>query len=292
MAFALTGASQVELRLPPNKQIRLQLDTIKEGARKLREQLREDVHNKLTEFDQARAAALYGDFLRPLLAGLQEPPRLSIFTTNYDRVIESIWASGQHVSVFGRPVELRRGFSVVNAYQSGLAWNPSDYDSTGSPSDGTIRLFKLHGSLNWRRVGSSLVETEANEYAARSLLIYPLRGTKSFLDEPFQTLFQHWRSEIAAATDCIVIGASMRDPHVLDPIERAANERSTFRLWIVDPAADNLKSRLPEAVKARSISVPVRFGDPSVGNEIAFRLFDPSLRLNVERVMVGETSPK
>lgn len=248
----------------------------KRGAAELRERLREHIHDRLWSFDARRAADLYGPFLRPFIQQRAAGSAIDIFTTNYDRVLESIWATRLHDDAFGCSTCFKGGFKLVNEYSPSKEWSPASYEEEVPSSECLVRLYKLHGSLNWRRQGESLVETSADEYSAReSTLIYPLQGVKDCSPEPFVTLFERWRRVVSTATDCVALGTSLRDPEIVAPLERTANQSDEFRLWLVDPEAIAVRERLPEAVKARCIPVPGRFGDANLGEVLAAAASSP-----------------
>ena len=183
LAFALVPDADVTTRWVRSgaKSSQLRLNEVKSGARDLREKLRIHLHTKLKSFDRQKAAALYGGFLRPLILRLASVPSIEVFTTNYDRVVESIWERQLHNDAFGTVTELRRGFRQLNRYGSSMEWDPTDYDEEMPPGDWRIKLFKLHGSLNWRVQDETVLETSANEYSAEeSTLIYPLKGLKDY----------------------------------------------------------------------------------------------------------------
>lgn len=285
LAYPMSPGSSVRVRWPMGqgqgtKEKDLRLHDVAPGARELRERLRGHVHDRLWNFDPATGAELYGGFLRPFLGSLGQGAVLDVFTTNYDRVVETIWEARLHDGAFGVPTVLRRGFRLVNEYSPSMEWDPSTYDQEGDGRHHSIRLFKLHGSLNWRLQRSSLLETSANEYSPReSTLIYPLQGVKDSNQEPFATLFSRWRSSVSQATDCIAIGASLRDLQVVQPLEDTANQSPDFKLWLLDPRADQVKARLPEAIRSRTVPVARLFGEPGIGEELAAAVFSEDRQL-------------
>lgn len=279
LAYPLAPGSNVRIKwsIGPGqgtKERDLRLPDVQQGATELRERLRQHVHSQLWKFDAAKGAALYGEFLKPFLRRLGTRAEIDFFTTNYDRVVESIWSERHHNDVFGVTTVLRGGFRLVNEYSPSKEWDPASYDEPSATGDCVVRLCKLHGSLNWRLKGSTVVETSADEYSDReSTLIYPLQGVKDCSRQPFATLFERWRRAVSAATDCVAIGASMRDPEVTDPLESTANQSPDFRLWLVDPMARTIRERLREGTQARCIAVVARFGDENLGEQIAAAAF-------------------
>jgi hypothetical protein len=252
------------------------LDDARTGATELREKLREHVHNSLRDPDRKKAATIYGDLLRPLMERLGNATSLDMFTTNYDRAVEVIWEDGLQESAFGRTTVLVNGFRLLNPNRPSKEWAPASYDDAADHDAFTVRLHKLHGSLNWRRLGSGvLVETSADDYSPRgeSALIYPLQVKSDHLGDPFATLFNRWRKAVSTATDCIAIGASLRDPEILEPLVRRLAESTGFRLWIADPNAEGLQKRFGD-VSSKVIAIASRIDDAGLGDELVKRIFE------------------
>ena len=222
---------------------------------------------------------MYGKFLSPFIDRM-DPPVVSIFTTNYDRVIESLWWSTSPRDVFSRNVRLARGFVQRLDNRPSLVFDSADYQKPSDSTEAIVRLFKLHGSLNWRQQGTQIIETDADEYSNRSALVYPLRKTKAFLEEPFKRLFQFWEQEIEAASDCVVIGASLRDPHIVSPIVQACKQNPQLKLWIVVQKPEAVLINLPPEIHSRFAMIHAYFGDDRLGPELARIIFDPGLRQN------------
>lgn len=285
LAFGMTRQAPTIVNLPGGSNLQLNVDAVRSGARDLREGLRVHVHTQLADFD--KAAQIYGKFLSPLLERLGSSATVPIFTTNYDRIVESIWQWGKHTNAFAQPTVFRRGFVTKDAYQPGFVWDPSDYDKPAPEGDATIKLYKLHGSLHWRVFAGGVVETEANEYAAdRSIVIYPLRGTKLHLSEPFTTLFRFWRASVSTCTDCLIVGSSLRDPQIVEPMVQAVNQSSRLRLWIIDPDADRVLGQLPEDVRMRVVAVTAGFDNPDLGRTLADYIFEPAKRETARRIIL------
>ncbi len=287
LASVMTQQAPAILEVPGRGPVHLNVDAVRKGAVEVREYLRAHVHDTLGHFDALRGSRIYADLLNPLLEKARatpplDPVSISIFTTNYDRVIESIWQQGHHGKAFTVPTVLRRGFVHRDPYQPGLSWDPRDFDSAGHSGEAVIKLFKLHGSLHWRRTASDIVETEANEYVDTSVVIYPLRGTKLMLEEPFATLFRFWRTALSTSTDCVVVGSSLRDPHLVTGIEEALNQNPRFKVWLVDKNAEAAIGAVPEAIRARVVPITAEFGQRNLGALLADYIFDPAKREGVQ----------
>jgi hypothetical protein len=294
LSFAINIAAVINLALPGDgnqkQEIRLHVDDIRSGAETLREWIHGNIHLRLAGIDPHRAAELYKGLLKPLALALPRPATIDIFTTNYDRAIEKIWTNGLQKEALGSNYHLVNGFATRNEYLAGKSWYPASYDEENRPKGDVIRLFKLHGSLNWRRGDDgNIVETEADEYQRdRSALIYPLRGLKGPQLEPFETLFRFWDDALSTATDCVVVGSSLRDSHVAKALELAAEQSSTFRLWIVDPKAENIRAALSPAAKKQAVTISATLETPGLGDTLASTLIDPLARLEAKELKLAQ----
>jgi hypothetical protein len=84
-----------------------------------------------------------------------------------------------------------------------------------------VYLYKLHGSLNWKR--HKIYDIEATSEERRSydsnyvenLLVYPTLSPKDGAEvEPYKTIREEFRKYMEGADLCIVIGFSFRDMHI------------------------------------------------------------------------------
>jgi NAD-dependent SIR2 family protein deacetylase len=243
-------------------------------ASQLREQLKRRVHDLLSGVNAEDSALLYA----PLFGALhgkhtEEPKQLFIFTTNYDRAIENIWRHG--LSEEGaNNYRLIRGFTPSE--YAGYAFTPSEYDTQPDQGEILVKLFKLHGSLNWIRQNGQVLESPTNDYLQSNAVIYPLRTHKtSDASEPFKTLFQRFEHALQETIDILlVIGSSLRDRHIRQTIRRALAERQEFRVVIHDPNADSIASKLTDDYGSRVIAASGYFGDANSLEVISEGLFE------------------
>jgi hypothetical protein len=135
-----------------------------------------------------------------------------VYTTNYDRIIE----------VFCERVE---GFQIRDGYEHDPKttlnlWRPHSFDAPFKDDIVPVRLFKLHGSLNWKdgeygpeRVSPEIRLKPPTTVLKEDLLIYP--GSKDPPEqEPFRTLYERFETQMKEADRCLVIGFSFRDPYL------------------------------------------------------------------------------
>jgi NAD-dependent SIR2 family protein deacetylase len=146
-------------------------------------------------------------YLARLEAFLPITGRLSVFTTNYDLCIEDAC----------RP----RGIDVITGFDRRTGrWCPSLFSTELSG----INLYKLHGSLNWSPEGAisgDLIERHPPDWdKTPEFILGP--GVKLQHDDPYVTLYSEFHRALGHAKLCVVIGHSLGDDHIKEPIKRAA----------------------------------------------------------------------
>lgn len=286
---------QVSVGFPGERnryEFRDNFEAIRRAAVDLREDLRSQVHQKLRLSSDKinESAKIYSSLLEPIFPRLRAGTAISIFTTNYDRAIESIWQAGLHKDWLGpETVRLKRGF-VGDETSPGQVWSVSGYDWEPTSKEYCVKLYKLHGSLNWRRQLGSVLEGPADEYTDESALIYPIRHSKNGLGEPFDQLFHYWRSELTAASDCVVIGSSLRDPLLLDELPGIiSNENPGLRIWIVDRSPETVMANVPKSIHSRTNRVKASFGKANLGEFLTELLFDELRPVNEDYELPEES---
>lgn len=152
--------------------------------------------------DKDRIVSLFSPLISLILDEFGQP-FLPVFTTNYDPVIES------YCEFSGTSVEY--GFERVGARHR---WNRSRFTNYAPvPDKQNIVLFKLHGSLSWRREGDNIfdyalsLERGPGEFA----VIYPTQTKEYPYEEPFKTAYRYLEDYLKRAKIAIVIGYSFRD---------------------------------------------------------------------------------
>lgn len=155
--------------------------------------------------------------------------RTPIVTLNYDLIIETI-LQGMGAEADCGPVKC--------AYPAPV---------TGK----TLRLIKLHGSLDW----SSDIPSGSSRGAASPALIEHgiIAGKKLTHHSPFWEEYLEFRKQVATADMIIAIGFSFQDPHVTDPLIEWLYGETSRSLHIVTPTSlpKILQFRLSPEVKGR-----------------------------------------
>jgi hypothetical protein len=152
---------------------------------------------------------------------------MDIFSLNYDLCIERAFMENAHAFV--------NGFT-----ESG--WTPSKFQTTD------IRLFKMHGSLDWVEDevhGICSVSMPRHAYAddfegqKPPLLIF---GTDAKLTgkEPFLTLLHSFSSRLHDSDVLIVVGYSFQDDYLNEIVEQRMNRNTRLKIIVVSPKATDV----------------------------------------------------
>ena len=161
-------------------------------------------------------------------------PRAKIFTANYDLCFEYAARRQRFVVVDGfshaaPPVYDRSHFALDIVRRDGGKDAPDYLDSV-------FQLYKLHGSLDWRRTSTDIVRSRGNE--GEPVLIYP-RDSKyqEAFEPPYLDLMAAFQTALREPdTTLFVAGFSFNDSHIAQPIVAALESNMNFRLVVCDPA--------------------------------------------------------
>jgi hypothetical protein len=207
-------------------------------------------HSKEEELGQKIYDQLFAEIMKHSNSNV-----IRIFTTNYDRTIEEYCSSEQ------RNYQFIDGF--IPHYRSGRRkWNEGKYEAPLDKGEVPVYLYKLHGSLDWKRhkqygilaTGEEGPSSDSNYI--EQMLVYPTLSPKDGQEvEPYKTIREKFKEELMKRTDvCIVIGFSFRDEHIKSILSDFL-KLGTKTLIVVSPSAkknihDNLlRKPIPSAQK-------------------------------------------
>lgn len=148
---------------------------------------------------------------------------IRIATTNYDRAIEEYCVLKKYFCIDGFE---RNSISDVNV------WKGQFRDDRSKDS---LILYKLHGSLNWKRhVQYDHIKTEEEGKSSdpkikENLVIYPTISPKNGVEfEPYMTVRKHFDDYLKSADACLVIGFSFRDQHINELFNEFISSKKPF----------------------------------------------------------------
>lgn len=162
--------------------------------------------------------------------------QVAIFTTNYDRAVEEFCE--------GAKLRLHDGFRL-DTKTGRRKWRGefgTGRDKAGG--NGAVRLYKLHGSLDWKRSpkhGVLRVDYDGASDSAhyKDTVIHPSLADKSeeTADKPYKGIHDSFRKELGSSDACVVAGFSFRDEPIVSEFRRFA-EADGKTLIVVGPNAD------------------------------------------------------
>ena len=226
------------IELPKNEGLALLND---EGITEKCQKVLEDfikTEKELTEFirkkclvpNQEKATENYLSLLK-----LKDVATVKIFTTNYDKAVENVCNIEK--------IEYTDGFkySNIDGYPT---LDPSSFE------DGDVQILKLHGSVDWwsdtsrSKMFRLNLELEGVKNV-NNLMIYPAQKEDVF-NYPFNILQSILIRTLHDVDEFIVIGHKFGDPNIVSAIKVALEQKSNFKLTIVNPSASKIKKTIFE----------------------------------------------
>lgn len=192
----------------------------------------------------ANQLAAHRTFLHRLSRRRVRDSRLKLFTTNYDLCFET--AAGQQglVALDGFSFTQPRHFDP-RFFLYDIVRRPTTGDDVGTPLEGVFHLYKLHGSVNWSRLGDGQIEEVTKPTPESACLIYPAKGKyqQSYV-QPHLELVSQYFSVLREPNTCLILtGFGFNDDHLSEPILAAVRTNPHLRLIIVNPWAEELTER-------------------------------------------------
>lgn len=195
---------------------------------------------------------VHREFFRKLLRSRRgDLPRVRLFTTNYDLLIEQTLDDSGIPYFDGFLGTVTRVFRPeVFEQDIYLPPGPDERRLTRLPE--VMYLYKLHGSINWRSSASGAglgadVVTQSYRSPGGSeelALIYPTPQKEGdVLGYPYSELFRDLTVTVGTSeTALLVIGYGFSDEHINRFIFQALAAVPTFQLFVVDPSAATLEA--------------------------------------------------
>jgi hypothetical protein len=191
------------------------------------------------------------EFFRRLLRSRRSDlPRIRVFTTNYDLVIEKTLDEAGILYFDGFAGTVMRTFRP-ETFEHDLYTTFGQQERRMARMPNLLYLFKLHGSLNWYTrssplgTGTDIVMQRAGaELGDEDLsLIYPTPHKEAdVLGYPYSELFRWLGLSLRQPeTALLVIGYSFMDAHVNRLVYQSLGSNPTFQLFVISPSAASVK---------------------------------------------------
>ena len=189
-----------------------------------------DIHKLVyDEYWQAEsdknATKIYDDLFSSL-AKSQEI--MNIFTTNYDLTIERAFMDKE-------PDAFTDGFAY-DAARRNVYWDISHYDKQA-------RLYKLHGSVNWKRTANGeIYRVPTHDFTKHEdhVILYPgFKGVAE--DEPFAFMHERLRETLMRSRAGLFIGFAFRDEYINEIIVAALKSKPQLELIVWNPCPPDVR---------------------------------------------------
>ncbi|MGY3038302.1 hypothetical protein ACVIIV_007472 [Bradyrhizobium sp. USDA 4354] len=171
--------------------------------------------------------------LRKLARRGVRKPRTKLFTTNYDLAFEYAARLQRFVVIDGfshaAPPVYDRSHFGLDVVRRDNAKEAPDY------LDSVVQLYKLHGSIDWRRTATEIIRSRGDE--GQPVLIYP-RDSKyqEAFEPPYLDMMSAFQTALREPdTTLLVAGFSFNDSHLAQPVLAALESNMSFRLVVCDP---------------------------------------------------------
>ncbi|KJR40710.1 hypothetical protein MCHI_003386 [Candidatus Magnetoovum chiemensis] len=207
------------------------IDELSEKAKQLDKDIKHHVYTVFSNFDKEELLPIYEPIFGPVLK--DQNGKLTIFTTNYDLIFENL---------FNTPKGIRsqwKEYGVENIYLGFIfrmlffIFEPSFVQ----PSNGTVELYKLHGSLNWDEAGGHVFmagTTRLPKDPEVPAFIYPgYNGVPE--KEPFKSLHYLFAQRLQKSATFITIGFSFRDLYINTIISQSLAANDKLNLYALAP---------------------------------------------------------
>ena len=179
--------------------------------------------------------SIHLDFIKKLTSRKTKQSRLKIFTTNYDRAFEEAGAEGGYVIIDGFSFTQPRKFSGKYFDYDIVVRENSRTSSTENFASNVFHLYKLHGSVNWEKRDTEIVQIDN---PSKAMMIYPNSNKyESSYEQPYFEMMSRFQAELrkGGTTTLISIGFSFADKHIFTMINEALNQNPSLNLVIIEP---------------------------------------------------------
>lgn len=183
------------------------------------------------------------EFFRRLLASRRpEAPRVRVFTTNYDTVIErALDECGiQYFDGFVGGVQRR---IELASYEQDLYVAPEGSAGSLRRVHDVVHLYKLHGSLTWRveqaapLATTTIVQSGGPPTKDEVAVIYPTPTKEAdVLGHPYSDFLRSFSNALVQPECALIsVGYGFSDEHINRIIFEALSHNASLQLFVADP---------------------------------------------------------
>lgn len=154
---------------------------------------------------------------------------VNLFTTNYDLFHEKAIEESHYAYTDGFSNGIKNTFSVREFHRRPIDLEDRFKDKL-QPVNPFFRLFKLHGSINWKKNGNNVIRS--SEITDQNVLISPTSSKFALTqNEPYSDLFREFVNVMSTPNSIMFTsGFSFNDSHISNLIENSL-DRPDFTLY-------------------------------------------------------------
>ena len=172
-------------------------------------------------------------FIRAVGRRSTQQQRLKLFTTNYDLAFEHAASNTGFVVIDGfeysNPAYFNPmwfNYDIVNRGQS--------LNSEGAYLPNVLQLYKMHGSVDWRKVNGRIRKTSADSTNGDPVFIYPSSSKyQTSYDSPYLDMMSSFLEAVKKPrTGVLCLGFGFNDKHINNALTMALRTNPEFMLMV------------------------------------------------------------
>ena len=200
-------------------------------------------------------------FLRAVGRRSAQQKRLKLFTTNYDLAFEHSASNTGFVAIdgfeFSNPSYFNPmwfNYDIVNRCQSG--------NKDGSYISNVIQLYKMHGSVDWRKINGRVRKVYADSNLGDPVFIYPSSSKyQSSYDSPYLDMMTSFLDAVKQPkTGVLCLGFGFNDKHINNALTMALRTNPEFMMMVATKDPFNANGSFNSDIRQLLISA-IEHGD-------------------------------
>jgi len=180
-------------------------------------------------------------FIRAVGRRSAQQQRLKLFTTNYDLAFEHAASNTGFVVIDGFEYSnpsyfnpMWFNYDIVNRGQS--------LNNEGAYLPNVFQLYKMHGSVDWRKINGRIRKTSADSKNGEPVFIYPSSSKyQTSYDSPYLDMMSSFLEAVKKPrTGVLCLGFGFNDKHINNALTMALRTNPEFMLMVAtkDPFND------------------------------------------------------
>lgn len=179
--------------------------------------------------------APHASFLNKAVLRPQKFPRVKIFTLNYDTLFEQAAAKEKFTVIDGFTFSSPRTFNGKYFDYDIIETRHNRQDKKDSTIGKLFYLFKMHGSLNWKRNAMEIEQSDSKIAVEDRVMIFPQdsKYEHSYEQPYFEMMARFQQSLRIENTLLITIGFSFLDKHISSVILETLKQNPSLHLIVL-----------------------------------------------------------